>query len=138
MRFLMVLALIVLTAQKPRLVKITVRLLEIRPDKGGVLHVGLHGAPGTGFPGRSPISNKDARPTTSETILVFDAEPGTYAVAVHHDANSNGKVDTNFLGIPREGYGVSNDPRPRFRAPRFEEARVVVSRDTTLTVRMAY
>lgn len=138
MRFLLGLALLVISAQKPRLVKITVRLMDVRAAKGGVVHVGLHAAPGIGFPGPSRLANQDTRPTTSETILVFDAEPGAYAVAVHHDANSNGKVDSNFLGIPKEGYGVSNDPRPRFRAPRFSEARVVVSRDTTLTVHMAY
>jgi uncharacterized protein (DUF2141 family) len=47
-------------------------------------------------------------------------------------------MDTNAVGIPREGYGVSNDPRPRFRAPRFSEAQVRITRDTTLTLRMAY
>jgi uncharacterized protein (DUF2141 family) len=72
------------------------------------------------------------------TVIVFDVAPGTYAAAAHHDANANGKVDTNFLGIPREGYAVSNDPRPRFRAPRFSEAQVTITGDTTLTLRMAY
>ena len=38
-------------------------------------------------------------------------EPGTYAVSLFHDENSNGKLDTNFLGIPREGVGASNDAR---------------------------
>jgi uncharacterized protein (DUF2141 family) len=50
----------------------------------------------------------------------------------------NGKLDSYFFGMPKEGWGVSNDPRPRFRAPRFSEGRVVVTRDTTLVVRMAY
>jgi uncharacterized protein (DUF2141 family) len=38
-------------------------------------------------------------------------QPGTYAVAVFHDENSNGKLDTNFLGIPREGVGASNNAK---------------------------
>jgi uncharacterized protein (DUF2141 family) len=37
--------------------------------------------------------------------------PGTYALAVIHDENSNGKLDTDLLGIPTEGYGFSNDAR---------------------------
>ncbi|MDJ0711717.1 MAG: DUF2141 domain-containing protein [Woeseiaceae bacterium] len=47
---------------------------------------------------------------------------GTYAVAVSHDENENGKTDTNFLGIPKEAWGVSNNARPKMRAPTFEEA----------------
>ena len=137
MRIFRCAALLVLL-QPPPTVRVTVRLLEVKPEKGGVLHVGLHPAPGAGFPGPSPLGNKDASPGAPETILTFDVAPGEYAVAVHHDANANGKLDANFLGIPKEGYGVSNDARPTFRAPKFSEARVVISRDTTLTVRLAY
>ncbi len=136
--FVCCLTALVLNAQSPATVKVTVRLLDVRPAKGGVIHVGLHPEPGAAFPGPSPLVNRDISPGASETILSFDVVPGAYAVAVHHDANSNGKVDANFLGIPREGYGVSNDARPKFRAPRFGEARVALIRDTTLTVRMAY
>ena len=48
--------------------------------------------------------------------------PGTYAVAVSHDLNKNRATDTNFFGIPKEAWGVSNNVRPKLRAPRFEEA----------------
>ena len=48
--------------------------------------------------------------------------PGTYAIAVMHDENKNQKIDTNMLGIPKEGYGVSNNVKNLLRAPRFEEA----------------
>ena len=48
--------------------------------------------------------------------------PGTYAVSVIHDENSNGKLDTNFMGIPREGVGASNDARGHFGPPKFDAA----------------
>lgn len=54
--------------------------------------------------------------------MVFKLPPGKYAVALFHDKNDNGKLDTNFLGIPSEGYGVSNNPKPKFRAPKYKEA----------------
>lgn len=54
--------------------------------------------------------------------LVFHLKPGTYAVALFHDQNDNGKLDTNFFGVPTEGYGVTNNPKPRFRAPKYTEA----------------
>jgi uncharacterized protein (DUF2141 family) len=48
--------------------------------------------------------------------------PGTYALAVIHDENSNGKLDTNLLGIPTEGYGFSNNARALFGTPSFSDA----------------
>jgi uncharacterized protein (DUF2141 family) len=48
----------------------------------------------------------------------------SYAVAVYHDANGNDEFDQGFLGIPRERYGFSRNPRVFLRAPRFEEAAV--------------
>lgn len=47
---------------------------------------------------------------------------GRYAVAVIHDEDSNGKLNTNFLGMPRERYGFSNQARGRFGAPSFTDA----------------
>lgn len=52
--------------------------------------------------------------------------PGVYAVAVSHDLNGNKRTDTNFIGIPREDWGVSNGVRPSMRAPRFPEAQFTV------------
>ena len=51
-----------------------------------------------------------------------DIPPGTYALAVIHDENMNGKLDTNLLGVPTEGYGFSNDAKAFLRAPSFRAA----------------
>jgi len=63
---------------------------------------------------------------------------GTYAVAVVHDADGNGKLNTNLLGMPRERYGFANDARGTFGPPSFEDASFVVDRPevaVTVTVR---
>ncbi|MEM1125715.1 MAG: DUF2141 domain-containing protein [Bacteroidota bacterium] len=62
--------------------------------------------------------------------------PGTYAVAVAHDRNENGRTDTNFLGIPKESWAVSNNVRPRTRAPRFEEAAIEVGAGEVRTLNL--
>tara|TARA_B100000524_G_scaffold237545_1_gene126624 strand:+ start:13249 stop:13656 length:408 start_codon:yes stop_codon:yes gene_type:complete len=46
----------------------------------------------------------------------------TYAIAVFHDLNSNGKLDKNALGLPQEPYGFSNNARNTFSAPSFSQA----------------
>ena len=51
-----------------------------------------------------------------------DIPPGNYAMAVVHDENMNGKLDTNLLGIPTEGYGFSNDPKGFIGPPSFSAA----------------
>lgn len=62
---------------------------------------------------------------------------GTYAVAVVHDVDGNGKLNTNLLGMPREPYGFSNGARGTFGAPSFEDASFVVDqRETRVTVRV--
>lgn len=67
-----------------------------------------------------------------------DIPPGTYALAVVHDENMNGKLDTNILGIPREGYGFSNDAKGLLGAPTFFAASFAYDgryRDMTIALR---
>lgn len=54
----------------------------------------------------------------------FSAIPyGDYAIKLYHDENSNKKLDTNFVGIPKEPYGFSNNARGTFSAPGYAEAK---------------
>lgn len=68
------------------------------------------------FSGRYPIS------LPSTTITAILPGPGTYAATVYHDENADQSLTTNFFGIPREGVGMSNNPKVKFRAPSFEQA----------------
>lgn len=56
------------------------------------------------------------------TCRFENVSPGLYAVSISHDVNGNRRVDTNFLGLPQEAWGVSNNVCPTLRAPRFDEA----------------
>lgn len=78
-----------------------------------------------GFPGERDKSVMQAKimvKSSSVEHLFSGLSPGRYAVSIVHDANNNGKLDTNFMGIPKEGYGVSNDATNMFGPPRFEDA----------------
>jgi uncharacterized protein (DUF2141 family) len=52
----------------------------------------------------------------------FDVPAGSYAIACMHDENGNGKLDTNFVGQPTEGYGASRGAHGTF-GPKYEDAR---------------
>ena len=55
---------------------------------------------------------------------------GEYAIAVFVDLNGNGKMDKNFLGIPKEQYGFSNNVMGKMAAPSFEQAKFEVKGPT--------
>ena len=68
-------------------------------------------------------------------FTVHDLPDGRYAIKLYHDANANGKLDSNRLGIPTEGYGFSNNAG-RFGPPPFEKAAVALEDDLQITIRV--
>ena len=52
----------------------------------------------------------------------YELPPGQYAVGIFHDVNLNNKMDNNFLGLPKEQYGFSNNARALFGPPSYEDA----------------
>jgi uncharacterized protein (DUF2141 family) len=56
------------------------------------------------------------------TIKIPDLPPGTYAVSLVHDVNQNHKLDKNFIGKPKEQWGLSNDPHAVLTAPAYSKS----------------
>ncbi len=89
------------------------------------------------------LKNSEAYRTASaearkgSTHLVFENLPaGTYALAVFHDRNDNSKLDTNWLGIPKEPMGFSNAGMKAFGPPSFEDCHLNVRGDFRITVNL--
>ncbi len=82
-------------------------------------------------------SSKGAAEKGITTLYVKDLPVGVYALAVFHDENSNEKMDTNFLGIPKEPVGFSNAQIKTFGPPSFKECSFVFNedRDIKLTIK---
>ncbi len=59
-------------------------------------------------------------------LTVEGLEPGPWAVAAFHDENGSGRLERGFLGIPKEGLGVSRDAKGAFGPPSFEAARLML------------
>jgi uncharacterized protein (DUF2141 family) len=77
--------------------------------------------------------------TDPQTVCLAVPKPGGYAVAVFHDENGDGKFNRNFLGIPTEGFGLSNNPPIHLGTPSFESVRFEAGDgQTTIHVRMHY
>jgi uncharacterized protein (DUF2141 family) len=109
--------------QPPAAKIIHVEIGGLRNDKGQVL-CALYSSP-NGFPKdvKKAIAHTHSEISQGQATCEFSGiGPGTYAVSLFHDENSNGKLDTNFMGIPREGVGASNGAKGHFGPPRFEAA----------------
>jgi len=83
-----------------------------------------------GFPTKSEKAFKTITlpVTTADTVYAkFEGlAPGDYAVAVMHDENDNGQIDTNWIGIPKEGLGVSNNAKGVMGPPKFKDAKLAI------------
>jgi uncharacterized protein (DUF2141 family) len=95
----------------------------LRNDRGQVLCALFSSA--ADFPKRyeNAVAHAKSTVVNQQANCEFESiPPGTYAVSVFHDENSNGKLDTKFMGIPREGVGASNNAKGRFGPPKFSAA----------------
>ena len=120
---------------------IHVQILDIR-NSTGTVDCALFDAP-EGFPIevlRSATSVMVIKVRHTQARCDFaDIPPGTYALAVIHDENSNGRLDTNWLGIPMEGYGFSTDVKGSLGAPSFAAASFAYDgRNLGMTIRLQY
>ena len=103
--------------------RIHVAIDGLRSDKGQVICSLCSSA--EGFPknyGKAVAHTNSVIANRHANCEFSGIQPGTYAISVFDDANSNGRLDTNFFGIPREGVGASNNARGHFGPPSFHDA----------------
>lgn len=124
---------------KPGGVRLIVSIENVRSD-AGLMTASLYGADKTQFlvkNGALRVWRVAARKPTT-TMCISLAAPGSFAVAVYHDANSNLKLDVGPLG-PTEGYGFSNNPRILFSKPSLASTEFVAHPgDNFLHIRLRY
>jgi uncharacterized protein (DUF2141 family) len=115
----------------PAVARLTVVVTNVRVGKGPVEIAVFHGR--TNF-FKAPAASQEA-PATAETLeLSFDIPDGDYAIALYQDLNRNHKLDRGLFSIPIEPFGFSNNFRPLFSAPTFDDCRFAVGGDTTVTI----
>lgn len=116
---------------------LTVNIENLKNNDGDIL-VGLYDNP-SNFP-RKVATGKVIKVTEKEMHVTFpDIKPGNYAVSVLHDENQNKDLDQGKLGIPKEGYGFSNNVMGVMGPPSFKKARFHVPEgDSSITIKMKY
>ncbi len=115
---------------------LTIKIIGVPSDKGNIL-VGVYNKK-EGFRDEKftykNLKVKAAKGTM--TVSIPDLPNGNYAIAVYHDANENNKLDKNFLGIPTEKYGFSNDAMGSFGPPDYEDCIVKVDGNKEISIKL--
>lgn len=70
------------------------------------------------------------------TVTIPDLPAGEYAVSIGHDVNRNHKVDKNLFGVPKEQWGMSNNPHATIKAPPFSAAKFSLNQDLEIHVKL--
>ena len=123
------------TADEGKAAVLMVVIEEIRSASGQV-HVGVWSDPEGFGKEKSRIAGTSAAVNgPSQTLVIRDLEPGTYALAAYHDENDNGDFDRTWIGLPDEGLGFSNGAWiTLFGAPSFDSASIELKHPSTRAV----
>lgn len=121
----------IFTAQS-QTVNLTVSVNNVKSSKG-IIKVCIFNRE-TGFPEKPNLAVKCVNASATKGIMQIKIEgitPGNYSIAVHHDENSDGKVNTNFMGIPKEATGASNGAKGKMGPPKYSDAVIAINNSKT-------
>lgn len=120
---------------------IRVTVEKVRNSKGLITAVLYDDNPKTFLKKGARLDRIRVEASEGETELCLNAPAAgrSYSVALYHDENGNTEFDTDFLGIPTEGYGFSRNPGFRFGKPDVEETLFdIADHQVSLRISMLY
>lgn len=109
---------------------LTVQVSGVSSDRGQITALLYRGE--AGFPAKEALALRrvSVRASPGSVTLRFaGVAPGSYAVTVYHDENGNGKLDSNWIGIPKEPVAVSNNAKGRMGPPKYKDAMFTVGNE---------
>lgn len=117
---------------------LTVTVRHVRSSQG-IITLSVFDSEKTFLGDDLELASIDVQANQGDVPVVFkDLPPGKYAVAAFHDENASGDIDTNFLGIPTEGFGFSNGAKAFLGPPEFKDAAVPVEIAAETKLDMSY
>ena len=99
---------------------LTITVKDVKPGRGNIV-VEVYDSKAYFF--KKSVVKRTVKAADKQVEVTLDIAPGTYAIAIYQDVNENKLFDRNFIGLPKEPYGLSNNFKPRFAAPTFEDCR---------------
>lgn len=114
--------LLLATAAVASAADLTITVKDVRSADGSVLIAVYDSDANFMKPSQAKVRRKINASKGEVKFVIHDLPAGKYAVSSYHDENNNGKLDTNSLGVPTEGFGFSNDAQGVAGPPKFAQA----------------
>jgi uncharacterized protein (DUF2141 family) len=130
--FLLAISFFCMLGAQSQPINITVTVNNVKSSKGTIKLCLFNKE--TGFPEKPNLAIKCINSIAVKgamQIIIEGVTPGKYAISAHHDENNDGKVNTNFFGIPKEPTGASNGAKAKMGPPKFEAAALVIEKNKT-------
>lgn len=117
-------------------ISLTIQVKNVIP-KRGVVHIAIYEGDQNWLDEKKVLKliSMEASHETLSTSL-YNLKPGEYGVAVFQDENRNKICDANFIGIPKEKIGFSNNVIPRFSKPSFQKCKMVLRQKENITINL--
>lgn len=113
-------------------ITLTINISELENSNGQIL-LEFNDSEGNFIQGfEQKIVNKSC------TIVIPSLKAGIYSFKYFHDENLNQKLDTNWLGIPTEGFGFSNNAKATFGPPSPEKTVFQLDKNITVNCKPQY
>ena len=116
--------------------QLTIKISNIEKIKGDI-KVGIFNTNANFLKEGYAIKNYSIKVDKSTaTLIISDLPKGEYAVTMYHDENSDNECNRNFIGIPKEPYGFSNNIKPKMSAPKYNDCKFTFSENRTLNIKL--
>lgn len=113
---------------------LTVNVTNFKNNKGKVM-VGVYVGAENFM--KNTIFSKSSEIIANTATVIFENVPdGEYAISLYHDENDNKKLDTGWFGIPKEGYGCSNDAKGNMGPPKYEDAKFQLTDNKSMNIKL--
>lgn len=134
MKYLLLFAVLLSIEARAQGGTVVLKISGIDPTLGGEVTAGLFLKENFPVVGKSSFGGVVAAHSSTVEVVLVDVKPGDYGIAAFHDIDRDKKLKTNFVGLPKEPIGFSNDARITFGPPSFEDARITVKANETITL----
>ena len=113
---------------------ITITVTGIK-NNTGKLTAEVYNSKGTFLKKAFKINSSTIKYNTA-TVVFNDLSKSEYTVMVYHDENNNGKLDKNFIGMPKEAVACSNNAKGFVGPPKYEDVKFSLAADSKITIKM--
>ena len=116
--------------------QLTINIQDIEPLQGKIM-IGIYNSE-IGFLGEDTVVKGYSIPAdkTIKKLIIKDLPAGEYAISLYHDVNSDGICNRNFMGIPKEPYGFSNNFKPKFSKPKFKDCKFSLAQNLEIDIKL--